>query len=245
MKISNGTPATDRHIKVLRVIAVDSNLQYPKHDFTHGYKAITFGILVAEQPAYSTYLDIHDKERIAGPKQWTLYTNIRFNKLAGKDLSVSYADHGEDLSYVCRQHFSSAGKEVPADWFIDSDMGSDSDYFTEKALLVLADFMKAEKLGVLGVGGPCANNSASNEIEADWSPLKTAIAGLILSDTVGSDTMAPDKQADLSHDELVAKDLAVFKNAGETLKKAWSSLKVRGNPVNVQYTLPKVGFCIV
>lgn len=236
--------ATDRHIKVIRIIAIDSNIQYPKHDFTSGYKAIPCGILVADPTDYSTYLDIHNKERISKPSKWTLFVNIRFNKLAGTQLPMSYSEHGEDLQFVADKHFTSAGKDVPADWKIDSDMGSDSDYFTDKAIIVLADVFKSNQLGTLILGGPCGQNSSQNEIEAAWSPLKMSIAGLILSDTVGSDTMAPDKQTDLTHEQMVIKDLAVFKNVGGTLQKAWSTLNIRGNPVQVRYTLPEVPFTL-
>lgn len=69
-----------------------------------------------------------------------------------------------------------------------------------------------------------------------------SIAGLILSGTVGVDTLPPDRQTDLDHAEMVSKDLAVFKNAGEVLQNTWSKLEVRGNPVQARYTLPKVRF---
>lgn len=118
--------------------------------------AIPFGVLVAESPPYSASPDIHEKDRISGPTEWTLYVNVRFNKLAGKELPISYAEHGEDLQFVVGQHFTSTGKVVLPDWKIDSDMGGESDYFTEKALLVLASVFKANRLGTLIVGGPCA-----------------------------------------------------------------------------------------
>ena len=143
-------------------MAVDANLQFPKHDFTHGYKVIPFGILVAEMPPYSTRLDVHGKERVKPPTNWTLYVALRFNKLAGKEKPVSYSDHREDLNYVAQHHWG--GAEVPADWKIDSDMGSESNYYTDKALLGLADVFEEN---LLGSGyGVTAGRSDGNTIEA-------------------------------------------------------------------------------
>jgi hypothetical protein len=153
---------------------------------------------------------------------------------------MSYKEHGEDIEFVIQSEFVSKGKKVPSNGFYDSDMGSDSDYHTDKSHLVLADIFQRHQMGVMIVGGPCSNNSAANDIESDWSPLKTSISGMIISDTVGTDTLAPDKQTDLNSEQMIAKDLAVFKNAGETLKRAWSRIRVGGNPVEVRYTLPEV-----
>jgi hypothetical protein len=141
---------------------------------------------------------------------------------------------------VFYNNYLASGKPIPSDVVIDSDHGSDSNYYTDIALLVNADNFRNNQLGTLAIVGPTGKASAHNEIEADWSPLKTAISGLILSDTVGTDDRAPDQQSDLTHEELVIKDLAVFKNAGETLKRAWTRLTVRGNPVEVRYSLPQV-----
>lgn len=191
-------------------------------------------------PPYSTHLDAYNKERVIEPTRWTLFVTIRFNKFDGKQKPVSYSDHKDDLNFVADTFFPDAGLEVAADWKIDSDMGSESNYLTDKALLNLADVFERNLLGTLVVGGHCTNGG--NQIKTFWSPLKTSISGMLLSDTVDSDDLLPDRQTELTHQQMVRKDLKVFKNAGEYLKRSWTRMKVGGHAVQVRYILPQVMF---
>ena len=56
-----------------------------------------------------------------------------------------------------------------------------------------------------------------------------------MSDTVGSDILPPDRQTDLTHEQMVKKDYMVFESAGETLARSWSRMKVGGHPVRPLY----------
>ena len=231
---------TDRRHKVHRLIAVESSLSYGHYDFTDGYKAKPFGILVFDPPPrpFNTYSDKHGVERVAIPdEKATLFLNVYFNKLAGKKIPFTCLDHVADMRYVVQQHYH--GKPPP-NLYIETDMGGEACWSTVKSQHTLGKFWMEEKLGVLVAEGPCAGNSSGNPIERWWVWPKKVLNGLSFDDRIGTDTQVPDKQTDLMKEQMITKDLALWKAFGETLMSAWRNLSEGGNPILSRFTLPTV-----
>jgi hypothetical protein len=238
---------TDRRHKVHRLIAVESNLSYGHYDFTDGYKAKPFGILVFDPPPrpFRTYTDKHGSDRVAIPgERSTLYLNVTFNKLAGKKITFTCLDHVADMRYVARHHYNG---ETPPNLYVETDMGGEACWSTTKSQHTFGKFWKEEKMGVLLIEGPCAGNSSGSPIERCWAGPKKVLNGLSFDDRIGTDTQAPDKQTDLTKDQMIAKDLALWKAFGETIVNAWRNLFDGGNPIHSRFTLPTVSpdyYCI-
>jgi hypothetical protein len=228
----------DRRHKTYRFIVEDSDQSHDAHDFCDGYKAIplAIGLAVPEDPP-ATKLDKHGNRRIVLPADWRLAFSIRFNRLAGVDLKGTYSQHVDDLNYVVE---SILGGACAADWFLESDSGSDSNYHTLRAQLYLSDFFRQRQMGVLALGGSCPGNSPSNRIERLISEPKKAINTLQIPDVVGNDTVSPAHQSDLTQAHRIIKETQIYDITGKSLKCIWEKLKVGGEPIKVRYILPTV-----
>ena len=213
-------------------------MQHDPHDFNEGYKAIPSGLAVAIKDKYPlAVVDKHGKKRISLPTTWNLFFNIRFNRLHDFDLPVSYSEHIEDLDWLLDNHF--IGK-CPSDIYIDSDSGSDANYHTLKSGIGLSGLFKRRQMGLLVISGPASNDSAGNPIERLFSEPKKAINSLQIPDIVGTDTVPPSSQSDLSRSQRIYKDNMIQKSCGESLKYAWEAIKIGGSPISVRYEIPTV-----
>ena len=230
----------DRRHKTYRFIVEETNLEHDPHDFNEGYKAIPFGLALAVMEKFPmNRTDKHGNQRIALPTTWNLFFNIRFNRLHDVDLPSTYSQHIEDLDWLILNRFK--GKS-PSDMYMDTDSGSEANYHTLKSTIALSDFFKRRQLGTLIVSGPAANDSSGNSIERLFSEPKKAINSLQIPDIVGTDTVPPSAQSDLSRSQRIVKDNIIQASCGESLKYAWERIKIGGSPISVRYDVPSVSY---
>jgi hypothetical protein len=233
----------DRRHKSITWIEEDANLAHDPHDFADGYKAIPFAVAVGRVPKdLRTYEDKHGNERYYTPDRYKLMFNVRFNRLNGIDIPVSYRNHIEDLDWLVENEY---GGIAPSDIFLESDSGSEADYHSLKALTALGEFFRRQKVSVMIVSGSASEDSSGNDIERLFSQPKKRINNLQIPDLVGNDTVSPMHQPDLKDDERILKDQTIYTSCGESLKSAWEDLIVGGEPVSVRYTVPKVSISLL
>lgn len=214
-------------------------LEYDDHDYTGGYKACTYGVMTAvhQLGLYDTYVDTHGQTRIAMPTKQKVTLHIRFNKFGGLPLAMTVLEHVQDLQQAVTKVCNGT---IPANVFGETDHGAEANFHTEKAHHAYGMFFKENKMGVLIIGGPASNDSRRNPIERAFAEPKKAVNGLVVSETVGLDTLPPDQQSDLTIEETRAKETELFTIFGETLVNAWAPLKYGGNNYSVRYSLPEV-----
>ena len=228
----------DRRHKTLRFITEDSNQAHDSHDFADGYKAIPLAIAMAIcEDAFATSIDSHGNLRVVIPDKWNLTFSIRFNRLAGVDLKTTFSQHIDDLEFVIDARLD--GK-LPADVYLDSDSGSDSNYHTLRAQVYLAEFFKKKLLGTVVESGPASGDSPTNPVERLLAEPKKAINTLQIPDVVGEDTVSPAQQSDLTQTQRIIKESSIYESTGASLKQAWEKLDVYGDPILVRYLVPTV-----
>ena len=76
-----------------------------------------------------------------------------------------------------------------------------------------------------------ADHSAFNPIEHAWSPLSSKLTSVTLSATLPGEDKPPQKQTDLTTDEISKKNKEMLENAANELVSHWENLTYDGNAV--------------
>ena len=84
--------------------------------------------------------------------------------------------------------------------------------FSIKVMVVIGRLWRDLDLDYLCLVAYCAGDSRFNMIEHAWSPTTSWLTGLVLSEKVPGEAVAPDRPSDLSQDEQLAKEKIVLDN---------------------------------
>ena len=76
-----------------------------------------------------------------------------------------------------------------------------------------------------------ADHSAFNPIEHAWSPLGSKLTSVTLSATLPGEDKPPQKQTDLTTDEISKKNKEMLENAANELASHWENLTYDGNAI--------------
>jgi hypothetical protein len=234
-----GGVAADRRVKVNRfILKVDgeTDVHYPSHDFSGGYKFFICGILHTQVLNYSSINDNYGNGRLVPlDVRNTLYGN---NKFRGENRKMTMLEHFDDLSHFMEEQFRG---NPPANCLLTTDHGGDANFKTPKALLIFGRIFRKYRLGVLHITGPASNDSKTNRIERCWAGPKKQMAGMMLPEAIHGDSVPPDQQGDIKNDldKLGKKELELYVLAGESVKLALDELNGRCQ-YKTRYSLPEV-----
>ena len=158
------------------------------------------------------------------PRTGQLHIILRGNKF----FKSTAFNHYDDLLPLIAEARDSENKYACV---ILCDNGPDWQKFSLKVIFVVGRLWRDLNLDYICLVSYCAGDSRYNMIEHAWAPVTKWLVGLTLSEKVPGEATAPDRQTQLSDDELKEKETIVLENAMKNIEKCLQNREFDGFPV--------------